>query len=359
MRTEELQDLLREAAAEHGPVDVASARQAVAHRAVRLRRRHRGRVGVAVSTAALFLVGALFFLAQPRGRSLRVATGPAAALPTSVIPQGWRTVDFDNARFAVPEAWPVVQGPISCGSVRSSSGVVLLGSAELLPPGCPESPFTTVRMQTTAPTSTKGRPVELSNGVKRVLIADDVSVVAYELPELGVTFTATGPQASAVAATLTASARGVALSGASKGAGSPVPRKWRTVASAGVTVRVPPSWPTRRLTAEMLPPGCGTSSLFPHPEVVLGSGRLGAFCGPGSTDGVVAPGDGVWIYPATFGQVQHATRQFGVGRLFESSSTDQTVTVIVPVGPDFVAIVVGLGSQGSVARTILSSLRTQ
>jgi hypothetical protein len=350
MRVEEL---LQEAINDQPPVDVASGWRQVQDRAGR--RQRRWRVPLAAAAAAVVLaVCAVIVVRAPSHDPVRVATSSSAR-----IPNGWQVVDFGDARIAVPPAspgWRVLREgtEASCGGGGNfDEGYLLIGNATLEPHNCGRT-LTVVRMKelpASAP-ATPGLKVTI-NGVAAVRTIDNGSEVAYAVPELGVSLSGSGPQASAVLATFGPSARHVALAA---GTFPKPPKDWQTVAFSGVRARVPAGWPTIQVAADQARPGCFGLPLFKSEQVLLGNGS-DANC-KRSFSGLVAhpPVDGLWIRPASGLGEGSASTRFAAGTLVPTSADRPEITLIVQTRSEPVAVTVGLGLDGAIARTILGSI---
>ncbi|HTW99957.1 MAG TPA: hypothetical protein VMD59_14335 [Acidimicrobiales bacterium] len=235
------------------------------------------RRGGARDTIAVLAAAALATPAGGLANRIDPSVPPRAAALTAGPP-----VAFSGAQLSVPAAWPVVDPGTSTCQDERIAGVVLLGtfgvSAWCLPgSGISQAPPANVVRIGPLPA---GEPPEtalpevLRNGIPTyaVTLHGRVSGKAWLVPSLGAEVMASGPQASAVLATLAASVRARVLAARS----SPPPPSPRHLDFAGLGFDVPASWPLEH--TKVAGDGCLSedwSAAFSASEVVLDTDASG------------------------------------------------------------------------------------
>lgn len=358
-----------------GPADLPAGwptdehRSRVAARARTLRNRRMALRATAVALTVVVVGGGFTALRDRSGPSpVNVATESSTTSPvrpsapeirTAPVPNGWRIVDFADARLAIPPGWTASSPGAStgCAPTPMNDQFVLFDGAT---PSCPS-----IVVAPIMPSTLPRRAALTIHGLKLYLAADTVVWIRYAVPELGVTLTVHGA-AGPVLDTLTSSARRVVLAAPERV--TAVPSDWRTVSFGGVTLQVPPTMRITRLAGSLLPPGaCGKQIFADPPTVFVGNGSsVGPFC-PFIAAGVVAvPVDGVWIstmpdaFPAPAGPAT-VIRGVELGGLAVTidAATDPLLTIRTRLGGAAAPTVIrlGLGPDPTIARTILSSIR--
>lgn len=347
-------------------------RSRVATRTRAIRNRRVAFRTTALSLAVVVLAGGFALLHDGSGSDVRVSTASSTTtttrpptqpeLQTVPVPTGWQIVDYGDARLAAPLDWqvdsPIVDPIVKCPPV-SPVGVVISRVYQ--------STCSSILIEPIAPGALPSRPALTIHGIKLYVVADDVTIVSYSAPELGVTLTIRGVEAAKpLLDTLTSSSRRVALG---PGGAPAVPHDWHTVSYGGITMRVPPTWPVQRLGAHDAPGVCGrpifgepfSIPTFGGPTVMVGNGSSPFMDCPSFNLGVPPPADGVWI-SAPSPQEPHSYRAslvVGGLRLWVNTSTEPVLTIQPQRGDtELPALVqIGLGPNPSVARTILYSIR--
>lgn len=183
----------------------------------------------------------------------------------------------------------------------------------------------------------------------------------YLLPSLGVEIEAEGPLAKRVIDTLSRSPRTVALA---SGPAPVVPSSWHTVTDAGLRFAVPARWHT------FLPVGAGACrsegpTLLNRDSVVLTT-DLSLCREPALAPTVRPPGNGVQVDVDASPSFAPATllskHCLSLGALIACPATSPAYSILVlkvtvPRRSEPVYVSIGLAGNGSVARTILYSLR--
>jgi hypothetical protein len=340
-------------------------RSRVAVRARALRNRRLAWRTTALTLAAAVLVGGFAVLRGRSDSNVRVATAtsttttthrPAPSeIATVAEPNGWRIVDYGDARLAAPPGWTVAglpQGSSGCPPDKRVGAFIYRAY---------QTTCTSVLVEPIYPGPLPPRPARTIHGFKLYLVTDDVLLVSYSVPELGVTLTIHGVDtAQSVLDTLTSSSRRVALG---PGGAPAVPRDWRAVTYGGITLQVPPTWPIARLGSNTVAPGACFAQTFLNPEVYLGNGSNPSIvkCFVLPLGRIMMPTDGVWISaPTPQRPHSYATSLVVNGlRLWVDTSTDPRLTIQPQRGDtELPALIqIGLGPDPSVARTILYSIR--
>ncbi len=179
------------------------------------------------------------------------------------------------------------------------------------------------------------------------------------VPTLGVEFSARGPAGLAVLHTLGRSPRAHVLA---PGPGPAVPAAWKRVRFAGLSVAVPRRWAVdRRHDA----PPCGDHVVLnpgTGPAVVLTAHAPLALPCVAPSFTAVAPVDGVEIdnWPDSYGGGPRCTprRRVGLRLCLDRSSPDSILFVkVTEPGGRTLGVQIGLAGDGTLARTVLGSLR--
>jgi hypothetical protein len=289
-------------------------------------------------------------------------TRPAAqpAVDQAATPPGWLPVDYGNAQISVPASWTLITaGAESCGQ---STGVLILGQGTWCPPGIgmtQAANTSIVTLTTTKSSPTIGEPPIIVNGI--ALQTPGVAPV-YVANTLGAELSFSGPPQAGVLHTFTVSPRAIALR---SGAATAVPPSWRRITFAGVRFAVPPTWKVTHVTHA---PPCGTDIVLPVGGVTLATEPpLPLPCPlpeaeirpvpqvPGvEVDGFRSPGQS---YVTGSGCVGPRVMQ-GMPICIERSPAFGVLDVQIGSarsGP--IILKIGLSTGGTVARTILYSLR--
>ena len=254
--------------------------------------------------------------------------------PTPTVPEGccWQTLEYGPHRFSVPAQWTA---PLGETCARGAPGIVLTGelSGSCNPPDTPDS-------------------------IVRIDEADS--------------FTATGPQSTAVLASLTDPGRVRVLQDGPVADTS----DWVTHAHAGIEFSVPPDWPVVNLaesfnstttagggrsTNGQLPPGtCGRPMVD---QVFLGDNPLVPSC-PAPLQRDLTPADGIWVH--TLGpdrDINGPTISSGtVGdmpvAIIERSglTSAEPLTLIFDTGESRTVVSLGVGLDTSIGRAVLRSI---
>lgn len=227
--------------------------------------------------------------------------------PAPVVPDGWRVLDYEGLRFAVPDDWAV---PVSRSCLALGSGEAGVAGAVLVQWG-PEDgsrcspveplPASVVTIEPAEPGLGSGEHVEVGT-LSATRIANESCADCgpiYQL-ENGLQVTVTGPEADAVLATFTESGAHRALQEGPVAESS----DWRAVDYEGIALRVPPDWAvldlpgTAVMSGEQNPGTCGVA-MFPSDRPARVS--LGDFPSVPSCPFIgtydLEAGEGLWIRP--------------------------------------------------------------
>ena len=306
--------------------------------------------------------------------------GDEVALPR--VPDGWKTIEIDDLRFAVPDTWPVLVAhePL-CGEGQIDGIVTVHRAGGQVGGSCGGSAVATlpdarlVIEPSTGPAS-DGGPATIGT-----LLAYRVGGGCGDCPPTyrldgGVQVTALGPDADTVLATFTDSSARRALQR------GPVADTtgWQTVRSAGIAIDVPAAWGSIDLPGSFTtgtndagnsyvsgradPGQCG-GGIFAadtQPSVYLGSSPFVPSC-PAVFSRHVPGGDGLWVRPAgtrdggSIPVMHGALGGLDVTIVRESYRLDPALTLLVRRGAVTAYVTIGVGANDSVARAILRSLR--
>jgi hypothetical protein len=295
---------------------------------------------------------------------------PAAQL--SVTPISWVPVAYGDARVSVPASFSVIYpDQYPCDSFPG------LGTIFLGPLGAPDSCLASAN-SSSHPTVVYLRlerfPSEWLTGMKpvtrnglRLYDASLDGIFGYYAPSLGVVVAASGPLAQQVLATLSASPRVLALA---SGLAPKAPVSWHSVTFAGVRFLAPPNWHVERTqTTPGLGYICGTPGVsFWQTAVVLSTDarRMVVPLCPRLLPTPQPPLDSVQVdsglkSPPILGASfsNHCLALHGLTACPATSPAYSILVlkVTVPGRAKPVYVSIGLASSGTVARTILYSLR--
>jgi hypothetical protein len=274
-------------------------------------------------------------------------------------PPGWQPVDYGNARVWVPQGWHVFYpGMGECGQS-------LVNQAFIAPQAekCAERAPTSASVMTIGPLPNGGgghTSTRHINGYVVLVHSSDT----FWVPALSVQLTLDGPLTQQILATLGPSSRAAVLA---PGPAPQPPSTWQTITYGGLTLRVPPGWPTKDGATFFV--SCG-GALFPIPEVVLGQSQYGHDCVIGEDTPTFRPGDGIWLAK----QPEPAGGGFGLSGLTTLTTTSGLSLGLIDAAEidnsyridgyaatapgTEININLGLGVDPTVARTILYSLST-
>ena len=308
-------------------------------------------------------------------------TKPILAVDLSASPAGWVPVDLGDAQLSVPSTWWVSYGTTPCGTTPPGLLDVQLPNGPAWCSGA-VSPKSVVTLNQEVGTHLPPSPSLEINRIPLYVLSrgKHASTVQYLAPTLGVAITTTGPVARGVLDTLSASPRGAVLSQIGHGSLA-TPRSWRWHTFAGVRFATPARWPTQRSSVavacrsyvalgerELVRYSATKQVVLPDKPVVELDTDLTAYdgtCPPGSYQ-ESAPGDGVeidvgtpkvpnaWPLP-----VDHQLMLRGVKAYVNALQNFDVLSllVVVPGRAMPLDIWVGLAGNGTVAKTILYSLR--
>jgi hypothetical protein len=271
-------------------------------------------------------------------------------------------IDVGDLRVRVPDEWRVIDAATDpSGGCGGPQTVVIGESASNRRCGA-----TTLRIVELSDGGA-GLPTQSVNGIPYQEVASRSGWGStVHLPTLSRSLVfAEGVDVDAILTTIEPSARAVALEEATTGvvAGWQVdPTAWQQVTFGGIAIQVPAGWPVTPGEALDLRDPCLGWALS-GPTAIVGS--VDRTCGSGD---LWRPRDGAWLLPAT-GEVDTsdgtwedlAPFDLGDGRLSPRVQVGGTSTVLQVVlarpGTEPVLLRVGLGPDGHIAGSILSSIR--
>ncbi len=314
----------------------------------------------------------------PTTTRVPVTTQPLPALDISVTPTGWEPVALGDAQLSVPATWWVLYNGPYCPAGKTPGELFVnpyLTACTLEIAG--DIPANRVALYLGLAFSPEHHKAEVINGFAVYMSYQD-----YDVPSLGVTISADGPLARRVLDTLARSPRSVVLA---SGLAPGTQRGWRTASFAGLTFAVPGSWKlvhTEQNYGFGLP--CASAgAFFFSTEVFLSTDerppnfKCAMLPGPGSPRFLRAvakvPQNGLHVDAGVLTLSQDMTGPEAERPAFSrrclalhslticpASSPAYSVFVLrvtVPGRAAPVYLSIGLAGNGTVARTILDSLR--
>ncbi|MGA2530158.1 MAG: hypothetical protein ABSG36_13475 [Acidimicrobiales bacterium] len=298
---------------------------------------------------------------------------PRAAGDLSATPTGWVSVAYKDAQVSVPRSFSVVYPNEQYCGVFASTGTIFLGAVavsqvclENQPPGA-QATLVYMRSQYFSPGSLQGYKSILRDGLRLYLVTVN-GARGYYSPALGMEVAANGPDALGVLSTFAPSPRRAVLA---VGPASQPPRSWRSVDFDGLSFSVPSGWTVKRTNYTMgIGQICSVSgvALGGADSVVLSTDkRFFAVACPLIGQWPQLPVDGVQIdsgpYAPSITASPHCLSITALhaclagGTSYSYSILVLKVTVPRRSKPVYVSI--GLAGNGTVARTILYSLKAE
>jgi hypothetical protein len=289
-------------------------------------------------------------------------TGDLDPEPTAPDPTS-QTVDLADLRVRVPADWRVIDAATDPSGGCGGPNAVVVGE-QAQDASCSEA--TALRLVLLQGSlDGAGGDAQTRNGIALVRLDDDP--VIWAAPDLGVRLSfGEGVDVEAILDAIEPSARAVALADATTGgiAGWQVdPTAWQQVTYEGIAIQVPAGWPVTPGEALDLRADPCLGWALSGPTAIVGS--VDRTCGSGD---LWRPRDGAWLLPAT-GEVDTSDGTWEELAPFDLGGDDlvpvvqvgnaSTVLQVVlePPGTAPVLLRVGLGPDGHVAGSILSSIR--
>jgi hypothetical protein len=322
---------------------------------------------LAVAAVLLLAAGVIVVVLATRPNRTHLVTGTTTTpqpdwltpfgheTPPPKVPGGWKVLDFETVRFAVPSSWIT---PFGCRE-QVERGDLVVASADS------DSACTPGSLGTSSVVRITPRGNDIRNfsparvGTLRVqrYVQTCVCPAVYGLPG-DLDLTVTGPEADRVLATFTDSGARRALQAGPVADSS----DWREVKFDGVGVVVPAAWKVTDLVANTYsnPGACG-GQLFPadaRPIVAFGASTVAVNC-PNPPAELEGPGDGAWIRSA--GSSPNALKGHRIGgldvvRLELAPDTDPVLDLVV-VTPTGRRMAISIGTRDpAIARAILRSI---
>jgi hypothetical protein len=292
-----------------------------------------------------------------------VPFGTEAPMPT--VPEGWQVMDVGAVRFAVPADWQAPRDT-SCLTLPAGGIVLLpfLQPTEHCSPSLtlPDNQLTITRADVPLPTT----PPDAKLGDLDAWQTSD-SPTTYRLPS-GVEVSAAGPDAPQILATFTTSGAHRALQD-----GPLVDTSdWKSVTFHGVSLLVPATFEQLDLAHQdhqqgfMPDPGTcdyGWFAWMPRALVDTQDPHITVSCAV-SMAWPTVPADGVWMRTLDGAQLT-PTASGNLGGLEVSivqpdlpgdATVSPIIDLVIHSAPDDVRVSIGVGTDPSVARTILRSV---
>lgn len=275
-----------------------------------------------------------------------------------------QTLDVGDLRLRVPGDWRVVDPATDPSGGCGGPQAVVIGP-QAANAFCPEP--SALRVLDLADGGA-GSPTQSVNGIPYQELVEGVGTGStVHLPTLGRSLVfAEGVDVDAILGTIEPSARRIALADAADGAVAgwqTDPAAWQEVTYDGIAIQVPAGWPVAPGEAidSAVEPCLGWA--LSGPTVLTGPTERP--CGSGDP---WRPRDGAWLLPPE-GEVDTSDgtweelAPFDIGGgdiapLVQVASTSTVLQVVIdPPGGDPVLLRVGLGEDGHLAGSILSSIR--
>jgi hypothetical protein len=300
-----------------------------------------------------------------KGTTPTTTTVPPS-LVANVTPPGWVPVDYGDAQISVPADWNV--GYDAGCPYTQLPGTVLVG--QLGNATCPSTAGAGSRpwVHLGPEPAVIGTGADIRMTVNGILVlrgpsgpAADRS--AYVVPSLGVSLQLVGAEAQHVLATLTYSPRAHVLSG---GPVPAVPSSWQRYPFAGISFAAPGDWQVRSI--DYYGGYCGTPGVSALRSVTLSTDtrRIPQPMCPVAIPVLRPASDGIWVdaiadraVPTPTGPAAHCLDLHGLSVCPYANPAFGILYLLVsgPRLPHDVMVEIGLAGDGTVARTILYSLR--
>jgi hypothetical protein len=341
--------------------------RAAAHRIERRSSRPRRRVG-ATAVAVLLVAAIVVVVVAAHGRRVAVRTSygqppvtvpsvtrSVVTLPVVDVPAGTGALDFGRLRIYLPRGWTAIS---SCGNeqgVPGAEGSLVVGPATECG-GSPKSTWLSLDGTPRWHPTNRWTPSRI-NGI-RTWSRHEGGILFVDIPSLRASIDAHGPAAGRAVRTLGPSALDAVLAQTAPAA---VPTGWKAIRFDGVQARVPAAWAIDAVTKQRSMPGVCNDPVFGSSEVLLGDDGFAVRCKLTVYD-LYAPTNGLWIdskdVPTTEEHVGVAWGSLPLTLLYSENQTDDLLEVTTTVDARRVQLVIGLGTDPSIAEEILSSLTT-
>jgi len=299
---------------------------------------------------------------------------PIPAVVTSATPSGWVPVAYGDAQVSVPVSFSVFYPGENPCELFSTPGALFIAPTPTTI-FCPANTGsgTVVRVvaihQVPRPYDTENPT--LLNGVPVYMGANDVTLLSYYAPSLGVEISARGTLARRVIATFTRSPRTVALA---SGPAPSVPSGWHTVTFQGLAFDTPQLWTVTHTQGTDF----GLGAICQQAGVALGGtgvtldtdkGILPVpSCTAMTSNPPQPPNDGVQVDAGRFDQfvailnLSFSTQCLDLHGLTVCPATTPNYSILVlqatvPGRTMPVIVSIGLAGNGLVTRAILYSLK--
>lgn len=302
-------------------------------------------------------------------------------VPQPPVPDDWKVLDFEAFRFAVPADW-TVPGPFSCS--LPAPGFVLIAATEptLCAPSDPPPP-SVLSILPASDAGTAGTPTTIGTLSATEIPPKCTGCAPTYLFDIPYQLSVSGPDAEQVLGTFTDSGfRRVLQAGTEADTST-----WQTVENQGIAFQVPAEWPVVdlpasfdeatlpnggvRASSQMDPGACG-GAMFSgsfKPAVSLGTSRMVPSCAA-TTSFDLTPGDGLWIRSTADSRSQPDGTEIAHGlvdgldvfvvqmhRTLAGAPTAALDLVVRDGSATPIWVSLGVGTDASIARSILRSLR--
>jgi hypothetical protein len=303
---------------------------------------------------------------------------PTIAVDLSATPAGWVPVAYRDAQVSVPATFTVAYPGMDPCLFVSAPGTLFVAPV-------PTTEFCPAALRPARSTEVVLTPIHLltknlSHLTHRVVHSVPVLVLprqrvvegqfgnGYIVPSLGVAVSGTGPLLERVLGTLSRSPRDIVLS---HGPAPAVPHTWVQRSFDGVSVAVPATWPVARTRYAYYDACFGGMGVFPAPpSTVLDTDESLTIPNCPNVSAVrpaYPPTDGVRVNKALFPpqlfslNSKSCLHAYGLTVCPDVSPLmEYSILVLKVSGPTLsnpVYVSIGLAGNGTVARTILYSLR--
>ena len=307
-----------------------------------------------------------------------------AEVPVPAVPSGWKVLEFDEFRFAVPADWTV---PIWSSCLTASPGDVFVSTPTQPSSSCvsaqpPPASFATIGPSIAGDQSGAATAVGTLSATQLPDPACDSCFGVYRFDN-NYQVSVGGPQAEQVLATFAdAGIRRVLQTGEQAAT-----TDWQPIAYGSVAMLVPAPWPVVDLPGSVVeqtnPDGGSQMTWTSNPDAcgaaMFSNGRgatayLGTSPPPSCPDGFyfdLKPNDGLWIRSISNEEANSLGTPIARGDVDgldvtvirldageDNRAPSSILDLLVRTGTNATWISIGVGTDPSIARTVLLSLHT-
>jgi hypothetical protein len=319
------------------------------------------------------LVVAVKVESEPSG--VRPASSVPDQVDLAVTPRGWIPVDYGDARLSFPSSWRQLGEGSGCpSSAPIGQGVLLVPNSENASSCSTSDQSSSVLIEPlrTSESIPKATSRSVINGIAvyRMDVAGEIvpdeqtghASQQWAVPGLGIQLSLNGSLSSRILRTLTYSPRSYVVA---PGPAPSIPASWKRISFGGVTAAVPVSWPST--SGPVWSDGCDGpyNGGLDYEQVMMSTGSELGIQSCLAVGGLFVPFDGLVIDTGEYGPLYRTTgldKCFLINDLSECPVSADIYDVLVlavhlPGDTKTIAISIGLGEAGQVARTILYSIR--